>query len=480
MKKLSISFVVLATSFNIMAREVVVSPNNYQWMSEKDYTFQKSTAKERSSRKVASQNEITDDLMSKEYKAFRTKFLTLKTPEELDAYLTELDSKYDTYPDDLKLTVALITPWKVMKSFVYKTYPLATKEKITHSAIVTQILNTASFIKINLPTDQWMAGFKYVTEPMSLDVDQERISTVEELQSFVGEKVYPELLKSANRISKIKISEKMIWDNKLLYGVGSFSDNFKRFKTFGEAERFAVLSSLHANMAAAARFQAYNVTDLVPFMKEIASLYGYDSALFSEVDGVTAKKIQNVLMKPKYKNLFVLRPNGAQNMASAYKHMKESTRLGLISWTETRDRGADENDLFNSEFVTAMTTRVDRNAEIIERVMMGPTTLRSDLTGEVIDVNFPNLYLNPIKDLKSLAPIAFEEGPKHINKLISNKKFQFRNYFYGRAIKWNESAYRNIFPELKSGENVSNYVRILNQSSGSELITSVVNASIIY
>jgi hypothetical protein len=467
-------------SFSVFSKEVVVNPENYNWISDSEYQFQKSKAKERSSRVIASQNEVTDDLMSKEYKSFRDKFLTIKTPEELDRYLVEIDQKYDTYPNDLKFVVAMIAPMQVMRSFTYKAYPLATQEKLTHSLIVTQILNFASFMKINLPTEQWMAGFRYVTEPYRKTDDEQKIQNVNDLQIFTAEKLYPALLKCATRISKIQINDKFIWDNKLLYGTGSFSDNFKRYRTFGEAERFAILSSIHSNLSAIARFQAYNLDELVPLMKDVASLYGYDSAFLSEVDGVNAKKISSILNKSKYKSLFTLKTNGAKNMATAYKHLKESTRFALVSWSETRDRSYRESDLFGSDIVASVSTRIDNNAEMLEKIVYGQTTIRSDVTGEVITVNYPSLYLSPIKDLKMLAPVKFEAGEKTLVKRIDGNSMKYRNYFYGRSIGWNVDAYRNLFPEIKNGEVVSQYTKILNQSTGSDLLGMVLNSAIIY
>jgi hypothetical protein len=480
MKKLSFILLSIVLVSNVLAKEVFLKSGEYKWISDKDFSFQKATAKERSSRKLASQGEITDDLFSKEYKQFRDSFLAIKTPEELDRLLIDINLKYDSYPDDLKLVVALLVPMRATRSFTYKVYPLAAKEKITHSMLVTQVLNFASFVKVNLPTDQWNAGFRYTTEPFTAKDDSEKIRNMDELQNFAGEKIYPELLLAASRISQIKISDKMVWDNKLFYGIGAFSDNFKRYRTFGEAERFALLSSLHLRMAQVARFQAYNVTELVSYVKEVSSLYGYDSVLMSNVDGVTALKIKNVLASPRYINLFVLRPNGAANMATAYKHMKEATRLGLISWTEARSRTADENDMFNSDLVTGSVGRIDKNAEVMERVLAGQTELHSDITGELVVVNFSHFYLNPAKDLKTFAPIGFEQGQKQLSKSIASKNYSYRNYFYGRAIKWNVDAYKNIFPEITKGESVSTYVRILNQSTGADLMASLVNPFIIY
>jgi hypothetical protein len=138
--------------------------------------------------------------------------------------------------------------------------------------------------------------------------------------------------------------------------------------------------------------------------------------------------------------------------------------------------------------------RIDTNAEIIERVVLGETSLRSDITGEVIKVNFPSLFLYPSKDLKNFAPTGFEDESngkqKFINKTILDKRISYRNYFYGRAILWDLNSYkisnkgdvsqRGLFPEISDGKQVSNYVRILNQATGSSLLTTILNPAIFY
>ena len=160
--------------------------------------------------------------------------------------------------------------------------------------------------------------------------------------------------------------------------------------------------------------------------------------------------------------------------------MKESTRFALVSWSETRDRSYRESDLFGSDIVASVSTRIDNNAEMLEKIVYGQTTIRSDVTGEVITVNYPSLYLSPIKDLKMLAPVKFEAGEKTLVKRIDGNSMKYRNYFYGRSIGWNVDAYRNLFPEIKNGEVVSQYTKILNQSTGSDLLGMVLNSAIIY
>lgn len=461
----------IASSTLVSAKEVVVNPGNYEWSSDKAFTWEKEKAGERAKRKIASNQEITDDLMSKELKVFRERYLAAKTPEELEKLLVELNANYDSYPQDLKFIAALVSPMHALRGFTHKMYPLITKEKLSHSVMLSGVLSFASMMRINLPTDQWIAGFRYTSEPMTLEDDANRFYTTEDVQDFIGRVMYPELLKAASRIKALNFgNDRVVWDNKLLYGTASFQDGFKRYNTIGEAERLATLATLHYTLAGTARFQAYNVAELVQFSKEIASLYGYDS-LFSEVDGVTAKKVSDVLRKPKYKNLFTLRANGAENMRVAFKHLKEGSRLAVVAWQELKDRPAGDTDLFNPNYFDGFFNRIDRGAENVEKMMSGKTLVRSDITGEVVAVDFPSFYSNPPRDLKALAPVVFEGGEKHLSKTVKGadgktKNVKYRNYFYGRSVGWDLKAYASIFPELKNGQDVSKAVRIINQSNG--------------
>ena len=215
----------------------------------------------------------------------------------------------------------------------------------------------------------------------------------------------------------------------------------------------------------------------------MASLYGYDSVF--EVDGVTAKKIHEVMLKPKYASLFTLRKNGEANMKVAFQHLKEASRLGVISWQELRERSANDADIFNPNYFDGNSFRIDSGAENMEKMMSGKNLFRSDITGEVVSVDFPAFYMNPPKDLKALFPISFEGGDKHLSKVIKlangkTKSVKYRNYFYGRSIGWDLKAYQVVFPDLKNGRDVSTALRILNQSAGAFPAAENLNLFLLY
>lgn len=482
MKTFLMTTVLLAGSLH--AAVPVKIQADYDWMTDKTFVQRKQTAIERSKRSIASGLEVNDSLMSKEYKAFRKTFLEIKTPQELDKQLEIIEANYDRYPDDMKLIVAVLSPMRVMRAFTYKVYPLVTQEKVAHSAILTRVLNFAAFMKINLPTDQWNAGFKYLTEPMMED-DLARINSPEELQAFVGTKLYPAFLKASKRINAIDLgSNPVVWDNKLLYGTGSFQDNFKRYQLVGEAERLAVLAGIHASLGDMARFQAYNVDQYLSLTKDLSSLYGYDS-MFSPVDGLTAQKVQHVFMKPKYRSLFTLRENGEGNLQASYRHTKESTRLFVLAWQELKNRDSNDLQVLRSAMVMPFSTEIDKSIEASEKMISERTTVRSEITGEMITVDLPALYNNPPRDLKAFLPTGFDQSNKTLTHKVQlksgkTKDIVFRNYFHGRPTQWNAKAYSTLFPDVKKDSDVPEVVRVLNQATGSGPVAASVNFFMLY
>lgn len=458
--------------------------NNYNWMTKKDFEKSKKQAFKRGKRKIASSPEISEEAMSEKFREFRDTFLTVTTKEQVEKFLRKMDSEYDTYPDDLKFFAAQMIPFLELKSFAYKMYPLLSQEKITHSMLVSRVLDFASFMRINFPTEQWDAGFRFASEPFFADED--RFRKAEDLQAYIGSNLYPAFMKAAKRIQELDFQgNRIAWDHKLFYGTAAFSDNFKRYRYLGEAERVATLSSLHMGMAWMKRFTAYNVKGSMKLTKSLGTLIGVDS-FFSAVDGVTAKKVVKVFSEEEYKSLYTLLPNGKADLQTAFSHIKEGARLQVIAWNEIKDRPASEVDALNSMILDPFRDRIDRGSETLERIVEGKVKIRSDVTGELVTVDLPGFYANPPQDLKSLLPTKFEGGKKNIRKDLKTRdgkkerRVKYRNYFYGRAISWDINSYNKLFPELKSGEDVATATRILNQSAGTFPVAIGMNAFMLY
>ena len=131
--------------------------------------YNKAVKDQEASRKVASADaDFYESKMSPEYKKFRTEFLKIKTAEELDKKLSELDTIYDSLPasaTDLKFVAAQIIPFRVFRGIAWRLIPPMSEPKIVHSAVLTQVKNLAVNTKIFFPTEQWDAGTDYLTQP---------------------------------------------------------------------------------------------------------------------------------------------------------------------------------------------------------------------------------------------------------------------------------------------------------------------------
>jgi hypothetical protein len=466
------------------ANPTPIVEDDFPWMNDEVYKKEKIYAKERSQRSIASSGQVNDQLLSAEFKASRTKFLSIQTAKDLKAYIVDLNSKYEQLPDDLKLMTAMMTPLLTFQAFTFKVYPYLSKEKITHSLLLTGVQNFAAFMSMNLPSANWKAGFEFVTSPSS-EEDLERFNSAADLQNYLVKKVFPAYSLAARRVAKLNLAKKpLVWDNKIFFGTGSFSDNFARYQLIGEGERYMILANIHFTLADICRFSSYDLNDFLPLVKDLGMLYGYDSAI-SPVDGVSAKKIASVYRHKKFAKLLTLRHNGDKNMASALKFMREGSRNLQLAWTELRDRNDDNQSFIRAAIFTPFTQIIDSQVESLEQVISGKTTVRSDVTGEMVAVDVPSFYQNPPKDLKELLPVGFDNSRNFRKYSIAmkngkNQNVDFRNYFSGRATEWNASAYKTLLPEITKGSDVAPAMKILNQSISGTIPAMMIQPFMLY
>jgi hypothetical protein len=481
-------FILWLTMSSVFAASTPVIPkiddNDFAWMKDDFFKQEKASARTRASRSVATASEVNDQMLSPKFKEVRAEFLKIKTGNELKTFIAKLDANYANYPDDLKLMTAMLTPLLKFKAFTYKIYPFVAKEKITHSVMLSQVQNFASFMNMNLPTQQWRAGFDLVTEP-SDEEDLKRFENASSVQLFMAQEIYPAYRTAANRIKQLNFSKNtIVWDNQIFYGTASFSDNLNRYQLIGEAEKYSILASLHYSLADICKFVSYNIDDLLPFISQVAKLYGYDSFL-SAVDGVTAEKIANVYKSPKFSNLFKIHPNGQSQINLSFKHIKEGSRNLNLAWIELRDR-QDRNQAFiRSAMFTPFSQVIENQIEGIQNVLEGKTSVRSDITGEMITVDLPAFYAQAPTDLKELLPIEFDKSPRMVDYKVQmkngkTKSVEFRNYFSGRSTNWKMPAYKNLFPELTKGSDIAQAMKILNQSVYGGMVAMTIQPFMLY
>jgi hypothetical protein len=426
-------------------------------------------------RTPSNQSAGDESMMSDAFRSTRDRFLKLKTAEELDAFIVELEKNYDSFKDeDQRFFVAQLLPLKELRGVVWRSMPVFNKAKITHSYVLTALKNSQASMKIFLPTEQWEAGFEYITTPYVRDGKiPETFNSEAELVAYFAGPVRASLLQAAKRIQKIDLSDKtIVWDNKLLFGKASFVDDVDRFRLVGEVERLSTLASIHGALAQVTYQRAYSSENAMKLYQDMGKLYGVDGFL-SEVDGAPSSKRTQVLRKPAYKNYGTLVEDGDKWMALSFNHLQESVRLTATIWDQIKreDRPLTEAFLFDTSFARAYERGSDLSIANMLAMVDGPAQIRSGITGETVTVDLPSFYRNPPQDLKVFLPTSFHSGSewKEAKLKDASGKVQvvkYRNYDIGRGVDWNATAYRQLFPSLKSGKDVPTNVRVVSQSWG--------------
>lgn len=457
---------------------------NYHWFTKENFADQVKTAKQRSGeRKIA--NAVSEEMMSPEFRNFRDRFLKITTSEQYDAMLNELEAGYSKYPTDMKYVAARMAPLKNLRGFLYKLTPVMEREKITHSYFLTVVRRMVAQMTLFFPFDHADATFEYFAKPYMENGNLvSQYKTLREFQNHLGLGLYPSMIESANRIASLNFSkDKVIWDNKIMNGSESFVDDIARFRILGEAERNATMFRLHRGMAFLNRFVAYNIENLMPYVKDMGKLYGIDG-FFSEVDGAPSYVRVKVARKKKYKDLFTLSKNGKEWMTQSLGHIQESVKYLRLLNEELKDAPANSFARINPVRVAAWEREINSGLETLEAVVNGPTELRSPVTGEVIQVNLPAFYTNPPSDMKKFLPIAWDTSSKTIKTDMKVKKtvfskndkkdvqvpVEYRNYYWGRPTAWNASYYKTYFPSIKNDQDVARHIRIFRQSFGASTI----------
>lgn len=496
MKKLAI----LALSFGLSAHSFaaskisVLAPYNEAWTQETKTAWNANHSelitkmkKQEKSRKIASEldQEFFEGKMSPEMKKFREEFLKVKTADELDAKLTELDKNYDSYSDDVKFMAAQLIPMRALRGLVWRLIPTVEDTKITHSLLLTQVKSLGVNMKIFLPTDQWNAAFDYITQPFVQNgqfpftqagevVAQFPKGSEVHVQAYMRNTVLPMLRTSALRLDKIDLSDSyIVWDNKLLYGPGAFPSAMDRYSLVGEVEKQTSLTYLYGTLSEIAYQSAYSQEGGLKMNQQISKLYGWDSFL-SKVDGVPASKRIQIIRDPKYSNWGRLYDDGQKWLNSSWHFLARSVAHGDLAWNAMKSRPVSEVYFSDNSYALPFQRPVNLRLDNLKKMLEGPTMIRSFITEETATVNLKEFYLNPPTDLKDLYATGFEGGAENATLSLKTKDgvkaFSHRNYFKGRPMSWKIDAYKKYFPAVKNGTDLQNTARILSQGWGSATI----------
>lgn len=407
-----------------------------------------------------------------------TELHSLKTSEQVEAYLSKLDANYESYPANVQFYAASVMPMRAFRGVFFRLKSLfENNSNFQHSQVLTFVKNLASKNHIFLPYEHVNAVFEYVASPYY--AGSKIVSSMKseaDVQVWEVNSLMPELTKSIQRLEKLTLKDPVIWDQRIVYGPKSFQDDLGRYKQIGEFEKNVLISGLYSAVSKICVSRAYNVQNTILLSKDIGFLYGLDGFGLNAVDGVSAKKVAKVIRKPAFSQTGTLLPDGAKWMKVALEASMKSFGRFKRAWNYSANSRQNESFyVINTDYLNVNRDKIEQNLEVVDRIMSskGVESLRSAVTGEIIQVNYKNFYLNPPKDLKAFLPVKFDETEQTTRYIAmsdnSKKPLTYRNYSFGRATGWNTSAFKAYFPHVNSSEDITMTLRVLSHAGGNWL-----------
>ncbi len=428
-------------------------------------------------RKPAANSNIDESMMSSELKKIINRVHECKSSEDLEDLFTELNKNYDSYPKDVQFYITQALPMKSMRGMVYRLKPMFEKKsKFIHSQVLSWVKDAASSMKVLMPYEHIEAGFEYVASPY-ISQDGKVVASFKdekEIQEYIAKEVMPLIVLSVKRLEALDLTDPVVWDQRISFGPKSFGDNVKRFKLIGEFEKNMVLSSAYSSLSSIAVFLAYNIENSIELYKEVGFLYGLDGfGFFNKVDGVSVEKIATVMRKPRFEQTGTLLANSEKWMEYAYTTSLKSIKRLNDAWSMSEeDRKNADSFIFNTGYLSINRDLISENINMANRIAWSKSaeSMRSAVTGEVIQVSYHTMFSNPPLDLKEFLPVTFERGntiTRKVSKGIgSGQTLTYRNYSEGMAKSYNVKAFTPYFPNIKTQDDVFKTARVLSHMQG--------------
>lgn len=447
-----------------------------------------------SKRKLANAQEFAENNLKSDVVEFRKAYLAVTTPEQLEALLKKAEEEWSTYSSDLKYFTANLLVVRSLRGVIWRMRPLFESgnlfsgNRATHGATVNLLRKIATGIDTFFPTEQWAAGFAYLTEPSAQMTTAQQFKTVREFQKFLIVKFIPALQVAARRTNTLLETEQvptLVWDRQIVYGTATFADGAKRYIGFGPAEVYFSTSLLYRGIHDALVFAAYNQDDLLNIMGRIGRRFGVDSALQSAEMGMTAAQRNEIISASVKKSGFLTLQNyngstfGTAAMSSAYEALKTSAKYQKKAYDYLKDGKSTDSFVFNPiHFQSESSPRLERAMNNMIAAVSGVADIRDPVSGDVVKLNLPEFYKKPYPSLAVLMANGFDlksQAEKELTN-IKGEKLVYRNYLHGQATSWDNQSWSKIVPSAQSqkADYMQKAKRVIFYSLGTPLVAGQV------
>jgi hypothetical protein len=427
-------------------------------------------------RKLASDTTFNQSDLSPDYKKIRDEWLKIQSANEIEHFLKKTLSEYNSLSEDSKYFMTQLHPLIALRGIVWRARPLFEHSKgllgnkSTHVSAVQFLRTAISSFKTILPSNQSDAVIHYFTEPSIDMTKKDQFQTVTDFQNFMMSDYIPFLqdsIKKLEVLSKNASDKIFVWDNKMVFGQGTFEDDIQRFRGHGVAEIHLTIASLYRASHDVLVYCAYNQDYSIQLMGEIGSHLGVDSSLFASknkdlglTDEERVKLVKNAVKKHHFLELRNYQGSqyGSQLMKQAYVALKNSVIFADRSYHFLQGQDSSKVMAINPLFVqNDLSPQLNKGITNMKAVVSGPAEVRDPISGETVSLHLSAFYFNPPQSLGILLPTQFEGG--EIEKSIKNKQgevLKVRNYLRGRSIAWDNNAWKSFVPSAEGKD--SNYM----------------------
>lgn len=450
-------------------------------------------------RKLAStiSEEWFESKMSAEFKEIRKNLLQIKTGDELDKRLSELDANFTKLKEsDSQFFVSQIIPLRALRGISWRLIPLVSETKLAHSFVLSIVKSMYTGANLFFPTNQTTAMSQYLTQPFVEDgvAPWERKGEAAlafappsaggeaQLQAHFKSVVIPMLETAAERILKVQFTNDWrVFDNRLWYGGETFPDVIDRYALVGEVERYTALANIYSAVATFSQQTAYSWNTSLEMNAAISRLYGMD-ALISSVDGVPLRKRVAVMNQTRFSQWGrLIHPELIQK---AWRNMQNAVTSTQNAWQGMKNRPVSEYTMIDNSSslpfqrpvnarLAGMKNLMEGQATVVNGVTRNLATVVSGITREQIQVDLKGFFANPPENLREMHPTKFVEGKEFESVTLKTesgtKKLEYRNYTIGSGQQWNlteTSKYKVLFPFVKDNADLKLHLRVLSQGWG--------------
>lgn len=451
-------------------------------------------------RKVADvgQMSFSENSLSADFKdRFRSEWLKVKNADQLEALLLKSEKEYDTYPSDVKYYLSQIHTMIPLRGIVWRLRPLFEKRSgflgsnTTHVTAVQFVREMAANMKMFTPTEQWEAGFEFLTTPSTSMTTAMQFKSIREFQTFMSQVMANRIQRNTDQIRTLlnqNPSQVYVWDNLMNFGTGTFRDGVRRYVGHGPAEVMMTLATAYRSLHNIYMFSAYNQDETLNIVQQMGAHLGMDSmpvgfaALGRRTEmGLTdQERAQIVLQAARTKRFLELQDYhgttlGTDFMRQALNSLRNSVNYTAQAYELLQGKSPAGNMGINPLFAQPEAfDRLGSGIENMKAAVEKRTEILDSISGKSVVIDLPNFYLSPPKSLALLMATGWDsEKPAELT--VTNKsgeRLKVRNYFRGRATQWNNEAWANYVPSAKGkGSNyMSEARRILQYSPGTSLV----------